>query len=74
MYNQGAKGTLVVPLWKSAVFWPTLTSVYYTFIQDLRSLIYGSSSDTVRNRNSILGSLTIPRYVVVLRMNVELLG
>ena len=22
MYNQGAKGTLVVPLWKSAVFWP----------------------------------------------------
>ena len=32
MYNQGAKGTLVVPLWKSAAFWPMLTNVYYTFI------------------------------------------
>ena len=26
-YNQGAKGTLVVPLWKSVVFWPMLTNV-----------------------------------------------
>ena len=44
------------------------------FIQDLRVLIYESSFDTVRNRNSILGSPNTPRYVVVLRMNVEFLG
>ena len=36
MYSQGAKGTLVVPLWKSAVFWPLLTNIYCSFIQDLR--------------------------------------
>ena len=38
MYNQGAKGTLVVPLRKFAFFWTMLSNVYYTFIQDLRVL------------------------------------
>ena len=28
------KGTLIVPLWKSAVFWPLLTNIYCSFIQD----------------------------------------
>ena len=69
MYDQGAKGTLVVPLWKSAVFWPMLTNVYYSFIQDLRVLSMSQALMHGRNRNSILGSPTTPGYVVALRMN-----
>ena len=62
MYNKGTKGTLVVPLWISAVFWPILTNVYYSFIQDLRILSMSQALIHGRNRNSILGSPTIPGY------------
>ena len=51
-----------------------LTNVYYTFIHGLRVLSMSQALIHVRNRNSILGSTTNPRYVVVLRMNVEFLG
>ena len=71
MYNQGAKGTLVVPLWNSVVFWPMLTSVYYSFIQDSRILSLSQALIHGRNRNSILGSPATPGYVVVLRMNFD---
>ena len=60
MNDQGAKGTLVVPLWKPAVFWPMLTNVYYSFIQDLRVLSMSQALMHGRNRNSILGSQTTP--------------
>ena len=72
MYSQGAKGTLVVPLWKSAVFWSLLTNIYCSFIQDLRVLSMPQALTHGRNRNSILGSPTTPGYVVALRLRVPL--
>ena len=69
IYSQGAKGTLIVPLWKSAVFWPLLTNIYCSFIQDLRVLSMPQALTHGRNHNSILGSPTTPGYVVALRLN-----
>ena len=66
MYNQGAEGTLVVPLWNSAVFWPMLTNVYYTCTQDLRVLSMSQALIHVRNRNSILASPTTPGYLTII--------
>ena len=45
MYNQAAKGTLVVPPWKSAVVWPLLVNVYYS-LKKIKSFVYVSSFDT----------------------------
>ena len=47
-----------------------LINVRYTFTQDLRVLPMSQALIHVRNGNSILGSPTIPGYIVVLRMNV----
>ena len=74
MYSQGAKGTLVVPLWKSAVFWPLLTNIYYSFTQDLRVLSMPQALTHGRNHNSTLCSPTTPGYVVALRLNFVLSG
>ena len=64
MYNQGAKGTLVV-----GRVLAMLTNVYYSFIQDLRVLSMSHALIHGRNCNSILGSPTTPGYVMALRMN-----
>ena len=66
---QGAKGTLVVPPWRSVVFWPLLINVYYSFVQDLRVFSISQALIHGRNHNSILGLPTTPGYVLALRMN-----
>ena len=58
MYSQGAKGTLVVPLWKSAVFWPLLTNIYCSFIKDLRVFKSFVSSFDARAKSQFYSGFT----------------
>ena len=51
-----SRGTLVVPFWKSAYYWPLLCQNFRIFIRDV--LIVKAANVLVqgRNKNSLLGS------------------
>ena len=54
--SQQAVGTLVVPLWPSAYFWPLITHKYSSYLV-ARSIHIGNEVITRgRNLNSLLGS------------------
>ena len=69
MAMQKAIGTLVVPLWPSAAFWPLFWQRFVLNIVDYR---YYKGSDCCvhgRNTTSIIGSPDWESYVIAVRMN-----
>jgi ribonuclease HI len=58
MHYCKAKGTLIVPYWPSAPFWPILISRYVTNVKDHVVFLWKSVLRQGNNRNSILGSCT----------------
>ena len=64
-----ARGTLVVPLWKSAFYWPLLCHNFRPFIRDL--LIVKAANVLVqgRNKNSLLGSETFSSMLIAISLD-----
>ena len=67
-----AKGVLVVPLWRSAFYWPLLKGFFAQFIKD--SLVVKGNKVLVqgRNQNSLLGSKVFVSEVVALLIDCSL--
>ena len=59
-----AKGTLVVPLWKSAFFWPMLLGPFRNFIKDVVTVQAAKVLVQGRNKNSLLGSAELSSAVL----------
>ena len=59
-----AKGTLVVPLWKSAHFWPMLLGPFRPFIRDVITVKAAKVLKQGRNKNSLMGSAELSSMVL----------
>ena len=68
MKCQKAVGTVVVPFWPSAHFWPLVTSKYLKYVSDYSMHIGNQSLVHGRNPNSLLGSEHFKGYIIALRM------
>ena len=68
MKCQKAVGTVVVPFWPSAHFWPLVANKYLKYISDYSTHVGNQSLVHCRNRNSLLGSEHFKGYIVALRM------
>ena len=64
LYVCKAKGTLVVPLWKSAYYWPMLLGPFRKFIRDMVRVKGAKVLVQGRNLNSLLGSPEFPSEVL----------
>ena len=70
MVSQKYKGTLIVPSWPSAVFWPILWQRYETNIQEYTRYYKGNQCCTHgRNTKSVLGSADWNGYIIAIRMS-----
>ena len=67
-----AVGSLVIPVWSSAPFWPLLFSPYSEFKQLVRFSIKFSDPSNIfvqgRNKNSIFGSKSFTSHVMCLKL------
>ena len=68
MKSQNAVGTVVLPFWPSAYYWPLLTSKYLKYISAYSMHIANQSLTQGRNLNSLLGSKDFKGHVIALRM------
>ena len=68
MSTQNTSGTLIVPAWPSAVFWPLLWQRYSVFIEDYR--YYKGSECCLHGRNtkSIIGSSEWNGSIIAIRL------
>ena len=69
LFQQKAKGTLVVPFWPSSSFWPLLSRIYIHFIVEYRVF---SGRDVLKhghNVNSLLGSERFKGSVLAIRFD-----
>ena len=64
LYACRAKGTLVVPLWKSAYYWPMLLGPFNRFIRDVLTVKGAKVLRHGRNKNSLLGSERLSSEVI----------
>ena len=66
LFRCRARGVLVVPLWKSAFYWPLLLGFFSQFVVD--SLVVKGKRVLVqgRNQNSLLGSEEFESDVIAL--------
>ena len=69
MHNCKATGTLVVPYWPSAPFWPLLVSRFSTYIRDYIMFVGNSALRHGNNRNSLLGSPSWIGYLIGFRLD-----
>lgn len=67
MHVQSAIGTLVTPLWPSAVFWPLIDHKYKRFVVNYVCAEGKSALKLGRNRNSLLGSSHFSGLVIAFR-------
>ena len=68
MKSQNAVGTVILPFWPSAHYWPLLTNKYLKYISGYSMHIGNQSLAHGRNLNSLLGSKRFKGYVIALRM------
>lgn len=68
MKSQNAVGTVVLPLWPSAHYWPLLTNKYLRYISAYSMHIGNQSLTHGRNLNSPLGSKDFKGHVIAVRM------
>ena len=68
MKSQNAVGTVILPFWPSAHYWPLLTNKYLKYISGYSMHIGNQSLAHARNLNSLLGSKRFKGYVIALRM------
>ena len=61
-----ARGTLVVPLWKSAFYWPLLCVTFRPFIRNLLVVKAANVLVQGRNKNSLLGSESFSSMMLAL--------
>ena len=69
MNTQNIVGTLIVPAWPSAVFWPVLWQRYGTYISEYR--YYKGAENCIHGRNtkSVLGSPEWNGYLIAIRLS-----
>ena len=68
MKSQDASGTLVVPFWPSAHYWPLIKHKYGDYVT-AHSIRAGKGVLTHgRNHNSLLGSHQFTGFIIALRM------
>ena len=63
-----AQGTLVLPYWPSAPFWPLLVRDFWEFVIDYQFFVGALSVRQGRNRNSLLGSPTWSGHIIAVRL------
>ena len=68
MKSQNAVGTVVLPFWPSAHYWPLLMNKYLKYISAYSVHIGNQSLTHGRNLNSLLGSKRFKGHVIALRM------
>ena len=68
MKSQNAVGTVILPFWPSAHYWPLLTNKYLGYISAYSTHIGSQSLMHGRNLNSLLGSKNFKGHVIALRM------
>ena len=61
-----ARGTLVVPLWRSAFFWPMLLGSFKAYIRDTLTVKAAKVLVQGRNKNSLLGSAELSSDVLAI--------
>ena len=68
MYLSRAQGTLVLPYWPSAPFWPLLVRDFWEFVIDYQFFVGALSVRQGRNSNSLLGSPTWSGHIIAVRL------
>ena len=63
------RGTLVVPLWKSAFYWPLLCQNFRRFIRDVLVVKAANVLVQGRNKNSMLGMDSFSSMMLTLGMD-----
>ena len=69
-----ARGTLVVPFWKSAFYWPLLCHTFRPYIKDLLVVKAANVLVQGRNKNSLLGSESFSSMMLALYMDCSITG
>jgi len=69
MNTQNTVGTLIVPAWPSAVFWPVLWQRYGTYINEYRYYKGNECCVHGRNTKSVLGSPEWNGYIIAIRLS-----
>ena len=70
MKSQNTVGTVILPLWPSAHYWPLLTNEYLKYISAYSMHIGSQSLAHGRNLKSLLGSQRFKGHVIALRTEV----
>lgn len=77
MKQCGAFGTIIVPLWRSANFWPFLCPFGDRFIDQVVAYTYLPTNKTSflpgRSKKSVFGNIDLPFKVLALRMDFRLI-
>ena len=68
MFHSKAQGTLVLPYWPSAPFWPLLVRTFWGFVVDYRFFAGALALRLGRNTKSLLGSPTWSGYIIAVRL------
>ena len=63
-----AQGTLVLPYWPSAPFWPLLVRDFWEFVIDYQFFVGALSVRQGCNSNSLLGSPTWSGHIIAVRL------
>ena len=63
-----AQGTLVLPYWPSAPFWPLLVRDFWEFVIDYQFFVGALSVRQGRNSNSLLGYPTWSGHIIAVRL------
>ena len=69
MSTQATQGTLIVPAWPSAVFWPLLWQHFARAIQEVRYYTGKECSTHGRNTTSMVGAPTWDGYIIAIRLS-----
>jgi hypothetical protein len=72
LFRCKARGVLVVPLWRSAFFWPLLQGFFQQFVVDLICLSGAKVLKHGLNKNSLLGSSDFHSEVLALLIDCSL--
>jgi len=67
-------GTVVVPFWPSAYFWPVITRKFRDYVTGFEAFKGRWALRHGRNINSLLGSDAFDGDVLAIRMNISLKG
>ena len=69
MSTQATQGTLIVPAWPSAVFWPLLWQRDARAIHEVRYYIGKECCTHGRHTTSVIGAPTGDGYIIAIRLN-----